>query len=165
MAVDVADLVESLLAEVNPPGVNLYPDETLSGWEIRLRNAFWELQLSGLITGFTESDGIITENIATPVEDLSLEYQQLIIILAAYNALSLYMLNMNSVFRAKAGPTEYEVQKSATLLTGILDRLQKRFDDIISGLPDADSGSSVYYIDPMLIRGAGLYPYSSFVGF
>lgn len=166
MAIDVGDLVENLTAEVNPPGTDLFPNATASQWELRLANAFWELVIAGLITGYTEEDGIITEDVATPANDLGRDYQQLMVLAAAINVITMEMVNINTAFRAQAGPVEYEVQKSAAVLAAVLDRLEKRFNRIIADLPDANVPATDFYFDPFCLRSdSSVYPASTFIGY
>lgn len=170
MAVDLSDLVESLQRAVSPPGTDLFPDATTSEYEGHLADAFWELVMYGYISGYTEASGVITEDVATPTTDLGREFQQLIVIVAAMNIISMLMVNLNSDFRAKAGPVEFQQSKSASILGRVLDRLQKRFDDLVEGLDDANDGSgTTYYYDTITERTLyNNYPpdyYNGFVGY
>lgn len=148
MPVDVEDLVDSLKRQINPPGVDLFPDAVDSIFAGHLSDAFWELTIAGYITGFTNTDGIITEDSATPTEELSAGYQQLMVIVAAMNILRMKMLDLNTVFRSKAGPVEFEQQKSANVLADLLKSLQAKYDAIVEGLPDSNiTGSYIGYCD------------------
>jgi hypothetical protein len=165
MALDVNDLVENLEREVNPPGTLLFPNATVTEYEGHLRDSFWELVQRGYISGFTEDDGIITEDVATPVNDLGRDYQQLLVVTAGLRILRLLMISINTQFRAKAGPVEFETQKSAQTLKGALDYLHDRFAQIVSGLPNSRGLSTTYYFDPLLERNTDFYPGSTFVGY
>ena len=147
MAVDVGDLVESLERAVNPPGINLFPNSTDGIYEGHLSDAFWELTMAGYISGFTEDEGIITEDVATPVTDLGRDFQQLMVMAAALNIITMLMINLNTGFRAVSGPVEFEQTKSGNVLSRVLDRLQTRYDDIVKGLDDSNAGDTTQYFD------------------
>jgi hypothetical protein len=53
---------------------------------------------------------------------------------AAWTIVLNRMGSLSTVFRAKAGPVEYETQNAATVLKTVLDALKKRIDDAIFGL-------------------------------
>jgi hypothetical protein len=164
MSVDVGDLVDSLKREVNPPGISLLPDAVDAEYEGHLSDAFWELVQFGYISGFTEADGIITEDIATPVDDLTKEYQQLIVISAGLRIMRLLILNLDTLFRSKAGPVEFEVQKSANALNNVLDHLQSRFNSIVARLPNSKDVSTLYYSDTYTLMTNTANEWSQFIG-
>lgn len=137
MAVDLGDLIEDLRAEINPPGVDLYPTATDDDWINRLRNAFWEARIGGAFIGYRESDGLIAP--VSGIDELPREQQQLIILYAGLNVVLADFRNTQSAFKAKAGPVEYETQRSATLLKGVLDLLKTK---LASALDAAINGPS-----------------------
>jgi hypothetical protein len=127
MAVDLADLVESLKREVSPPGGDTFPDATQDNYLGSLTDAFWEIRLFGMLAGFEENAAArggpasFTEGIVTPTgvtedyddpfgyingQDLSRELQQLIVLWAGYKIVLTRFGVLQSVFRAKAGPVE-----------------------------------------------------------
>lgn len=170
MAVSLSDLVPSLLREVQTPGTDTYPTATIEDWQGYLSDAFWEVALLGIInpTEFTEAAFQITP-VTAGGSDLGREYQQLLVLWAGARVVSGKILEYNSSFRAHAGPVEYEVQKAASVLTAILERIQKRLDDILEHLPNNVNTNSVQYFDVISERTRySHYPtdyYDGFVGY
>ncbi len=160
MAVDVSDLVDQLKREVNPPGSSLFPDAVDSEYEGHLSDSFWELTIAGYISGQTETDGIITEDVATPVaaNDLSRPLQQLMIINAGMRIIRIGLINLDSLFRSQAGSVEFEVRKSALTLNSAMEHLQKRYDDIVSTLPNSNASGLTYYSDIVTLRDSCYTP-------
>ena len=152
--IDLSDLVELLQAEVDVPGVDSYPGALEDDWTNQLRSAFWELVLDGILSGYEEEDGIVTP-IATGGDDLSKEMQQLVIMYAGIRIVRNKLLNAQSVFKAKAGPVEYQTEQAATVLKGVLDELVRRRNIILTRLSDV-GGSPTYYIDAVLGRSESL---------
>lgn len=143
MAVDLATLVPSLERELSPPGVDLYPNATDEIWKGHLSDAFWEARLQGLLDGFTlDGENIVPQSGTT---DLAREMQQLIVLFAGYRVTLTQFQNVNSGFRAKAGPVEFEQQKSAQTLKGVLDALRERMKAILDALPVTTAGGSRAY--------------------
>lgn len=171
MAVDLLNLVDPLRREVNPPGSDLFPDATDDNWAGSLGDAFWEIRLYGLLTGFEENaasrDGPASfgEGILTPVgaaedydqpsgyssTDLGRELQQLIVSWAAYKIVLARMGSLSTMFRARAGPVEYETQNAASVLKTILDQLKARLDKILNQLVNG-LGSDVALLDAVIER-------------
>lgn len=164
MAVDLSELVDNLKREVSPPGTDLFPDAADADYEGYLADSFWELTLKGYITGYTENDLIVTEDAATPVNDISRALQQLIIIGAGLNIVRIEFRNMDTLFRAKAGPAEFETRKSASALVELLQQLKERFDEIVALLPNTNLPGSVFYADVVSER-SGETGQATFVGY
>lgn len=149
MAVDLGDLIENLQAEINPPGSNLYPDAVDDDWVTRLVNAFWETVLDGLITGYTESDGLVSPSSGST--ELARDLQQLVIFYAGITVVRNSLRDINTQLRAKAGPVEFETAKSANTLRDILKELQQRRALLLGRLSDMGVTDS-YYIDAIVAR-------------
>lgn len=149
MAVDLGDLIENLQAEINPPGSNLYPDATDDDWVTRLVNAFWDTVLDGLITGYTESDGLVSPSSGTT--ELTRELQQIVVFYAGISVVRNAIRDLNTKLRAKAGPVEFETAKSANTLRDILKELQYRRSLLLNRLSDLGVTDS-YYIDAVTAR-------------
>lgn len=159
MATILGDLVPSLKREVNLPGSSLFPDATSGNYEGYLLDAFWELTMLGVLSGHDETDGEVTP-------DLGRDYQQLIVMAAGIRILRNKMIEIDTTFRAKAGPVEFETQKAASVLKGVLDALTARFDAAVAQLPNTYKGSTIDYIDPIYEREFGyIGGYSTFVGY
>lgn len=165
MAITLASLVPSLKREVNPPGIDVFPDALNSEWEGHLADGFTELILAGYISGFTIDDGSIVEDTATPTNDLSIALQQLTVIAAGMRILRVQMMNQDTLFRTKAGPVEYETRKSALTLDSAMKHLQERFNAIVATLPNTNSASATYISDIATSRISPYNnPYSIFIG-
>lgn len=157
MAVDLADLVPALRRAINTPaeevdralGTVLFTTQTDSVLEGYLADAFWEGKLQGFYAGYDEDSNIITPESGST--DLSRDWQQLIVIYAALNIIEVEFMNLQTLFRASAGPVEYEVQYSAQLLREILQRQQRRLGNLIHTLENAYS-ISYGYIDMISAR-------------
>lgn len=173
MAVDLFDFVDPLKREVNPPGSDLFPDATDDSWLGSLTDAFWEIRLYGMLDGYEENAGArggpaeFGEGKVTPVGvladyddpsgyaadvDLPRELAQLVVLWAGWKIVLTRFGSLNSVFRAKAGPVEYETQQSATVLKALLDALKARIDDIIDNLSTYRRGVGVAVFDTVIQR-------------
>lgn len=152
MAVDLGDLTELLLAEVDAPGEDSFPDATDDDWVNNLRSAFWEAVLDGVIppNQFTENDGLVAP-VDENGEDLSRELQQLIILYAGVRVIRNKMRVMNTLFRSKAGPVEFETQQSANVLKAIMDELVRKRNLVLQRLSDLGTVES-HYIDMVIER-------------
>jgi hypothetical protein len=181
MSVDLANLVEPLQIEIQAPGGDAYANATEDDYLGNLINAFWEIRLYGFLGGFEEDSasrgghpeftvGIITPLGVDPtyddptgysiLDDLPREYQQLIVLWAAWKIMLNNMATVNSVFRAKAGPVEYETQQAASVLTAVLDQLKTRITYLIGNLPSSyGSSGGVVVLDALIERS-----YSQAVG-
>ena len=149
MAVALDDLIDSLKREISPPGTNLFPNATDDELLGNLSDAFWEMVLDGLVTGY-ESDG----DFITPVSgttDLGRDMQQLIVFYAGVRIVRNEIRGRNTVFRTKAGPVEYETQQSANVLRDLLAELVRRRDFILYRLSDAGAVGEGY-IDMLAAR-------------
>lgn len=149
MAVDLSDLVELLQAEVDAPGEDSFPEAVENDWVNQLRSAFWEVVLDGVLTGYTEDEGIVSPSSGST--DLSREYQQLIIFYAGVRVIRNKLRTIGTLFKAKAGPVEYETQNSAQVLKSIMDELVRRRNLILSRLSDLGTIDSVY-VDMVIQR-------------
>lgn len=153
MAVDLADLVEFLKVEVNPPGVNLFPEALDTEWLTRLRNAFWNARMDGLLGGYVEEDGEVTPLSGTT--DMPREMQQVIIFFAGYTALMNKLTSMRAALRAKAGPVEFEMQNAATVMTAQATSLRDRMSRILALLSESGVVTDVV-IDAVMARADSL---------
>ena len=155
MAVDIADLIEPLKRDVNPPGSNLFPGSTDDDWLGRLQDAFWDAHLhSELLANYrVDDDGAIEPLSGT--EELSRPLQQLVVAWAAYRVVRTLLLNIKTQFRAQAGPVEYETQQSAQLLRDLLKDRQEDLKRVIDLISNQDQ-TAVYYFDAVIARDASL---------
>lgn len=153
MAVDLADLVEFVKVEVNPPGVDLFPDALDDEWLTRLRNAFWNARLDGLLAGYVEEDGEVTP--LSGITDMPRELQQVIIFFAGYTALMNKLTSTRASLRAKAGPVEFETQNAATVMTAQATSLRERMSRILALLSESGVVTDVV-IDAVRARADSL---------
>jgi hypothetical protein len=164
MAVDLGDLVESLQREVSPPGQldDLFPGIGDDVWIGYLSDGFWEIRLDGMLAGYIEEDGEITPT-ATGGTDLPRELQQLIVLYAGIRLLRNQLMNTGTLFRAQAGPVEFETQNSAQLLRDLFAELRAKRDFLLGQLTEL--GLVTYaYIDMVQAREASIgYGGTSFV--
>jgi hypothetical protein len=143
MAVDLADLIPNLKVQISPPGTDLFSGVTNNEWLTRLENGFWEARLDGLFMNYRAADGAV-EPISGDT-DLQRHEQQLIILYAALDVVMTELRNAQSMFSAKAGPVEYETQKSAQLLRDVLKATQDQILRIIGNMTLYGVNSTVVY--------------------
>lgn len=125
MAVDLFDLVEPLKRSISSPGVDSFPGATDDVFAGYLSDAFWEIRMLDMLTEWTEGDGSVTP-INPATGDIPRQLQQLIVLYAGITIVTNELKNLETLFRAKAGPAEFETQKSGALLRDILAELQRR---------------------------------------
>lgn len=154
MAVDLADLVDPLTREVNPPGTDLFPDATEDEWVGQLADSFWEAKLYGFFDNYREVEGFVTP--ITGDEDLPRDQQQLIVLFAGLRVIRNELKNTNTMFRAKAGPVEFETQNSANLLRDVLKDIRSKVDLVLANLSDLASTTTAY-IDSLVGTDESLY--------
>lgn len=152
MAVDLGDLIETLRREVSQPGAetSTFPDATDDTFLGHLQDAFWEARLDGMLAGYDETDGSVSPEDVDDVE-LSRDLQQLVVLYAGIRIIRNQLLAMNTNFRAKAGSVEFETAKSASVLKGILEELQKRRNTVLVRLSDLGAVEDAY-IDAVIGR-------------
>lgn len=178
MAIDLATLIPALENEMSPPGTDLYPTATDQQWLIALIGGFWDARLHGLLLNYEENvasrggGADYDEGIVTPVgaadgyddptgwspRDLPPDMQQLVVLWTAWKATLSEFKQLSTTFRAKAGPTEYEEQRSAMVLKEVLDALRDRIKFILENL-STHGRTSVSIYDAVIERS-----YSQAVG-
>jgi hypothetical protein len=153
MAIDLTDLVEFLRVEINPPGVDLFPGADDDEWVTRLRNAFWNARLDGLLVGYVESDGLVLPVSGTT--DMARDLQQVIVFFAGYGAIMNELRNKRASLRAKAGPAEFEVTQAATVLAEQARSQRAQLERILARLAD-QGATSVEVIDAIAARAESI---------
>jgi hypothetical protein len=152
MAVDLSDdqFIASLKREVTPLGSTLFGGVADDEWLGYLTDAFWEAKLDGFLTGYVaDEDGIVTHEASGP--DLDRRYIALVVLYAGIKVLRNRILNMNTGFRAKAGPVEFEQQNSATMLAEMLKQLRTTKDRILEELEEAEATATMV-LDALSVR-------------
>lgn len=150
MAVDLGEFVESLRREVTPPGSTLFADVSDDVFIGYLADAFWEARLDGFLGKWeADADGLIAPLDASG-EDITRELIGLVILYAGVKILRNRLMNLNTAFRAEAGPVKYEVENSANLLTEMLKQLKARKDQLLDAVTNAPT--ETYYFDAYTLR-------------
>lgn len=152
MAVELSDeqFIDSLKREVVPLGTTMFADVEEDTWIGYLTDAFWEARLDGFMADYVaEDDGSVTHQDGGP--DLDRRFIALIVLYAGIRVLRNRILNMNTGFRAKAGPVEFEQQNSATMLAEMLKQLRATKDRILEELDEAEV-TDVMALDALSVR-------------
>lgn len=155
-SVDLEDLIVDLEVELNIPGGDAYAAVTTDEWVNRLRNGFWNAHLDGLMTGWTESEGIISKLNDPTADAMTRDQQQVIVIYTVMSAVKNNLLNLNTAERYKAGAVSYEIEKSAQVYRSLLDDISARLQRILERLSDANVIAPTYYIDTYAARQAAI---------
>jgi hypothetical protein len=138
MAVDLSDFVSTMRREVTPLGSTLFLDVTDAALVGFMADAFWEARMDGFFLGYSaDEDGIVTNDTGTT--DLPRKDIALIVVYAGIRILRNQIMNTQTMFRAKAGPVEFEQQSSAIMLREMLQQLRDTkqrlidFDGVVTG--------------------------------
>lgn len=162
-ALDLTDLIPDLEYNINAPGEDQFANVSVEEWTSRLRDGFWNAWNDGLLQDYIEIDGTVTPRSGTTM--IPRDQQQIIILYTSINVLFQQMLRMNTTFRAKAGPVEYETQQSAQLLKALLDDLSQRRIYLLERLAETGVTRAFYLIDSYQSRQDALNEgYSVWVG-
>ena len=164
MATPLSDLRAPLKVEIGYPSPlwsGTITDEQLDGF---LANGFWEVKLAGLMAPFRLAEGndpmffptsYTSQAITGYTTDLTPTdaEEMLVVIMAGFRALELKCLEMAQSLRAHAGPVEYEVQASATVIRAVLESLRTRLRYYLDLVGDVTLGSGGFvYMDGMAQR-------------
>lgn len=149
MAVDLTDYAPTLRREISPLGSDLFASIGDSELGLHLADAFWEARLDGFLAGYTADEDGVVEPAATGA-DLTPAGVALIVLYAGIRILRNRILNMNTGFRAKAGPVEFEQQNSATMLAEMLKQLRDRKNQLLERAEVV--GTDVVLIDAYSVR-------------
>lgn len=154
-SVDLSELIADLEGAVTVPGtVSPFAASSETEWLTRLRNAFWSAYNDGIVLGFTcDEDGIV--NPVSGDGTFTRDLQQLVIMYAAINIYQNQIMQLKTLFRAKAGQVEYETQQSAQVIKSLLDSLLAQRATILQRLSDGGFTDS-YYIDAVRTRDESL---------
>ena len=151
MAVDLSEeqYIASLQREVTPLGASLFSNVSDDVWVGYLTDAFWEAKLDGFMEGYIEDEGEIVHESGGP--DLDRRFVALIVLYAGIRVLRNRILNMNTGFRAKAGPVEFEQQNSATMLAEMLKQLRSTKDRVLEELDEWEATKTMV-LDALSVR-------------
>lgn len=160
MAVELVDYVDSLRREITPLGTTMFAGVTEDQLLGFLSDAFWEARLDGFMANYVaDEDGVVTNEGSGG--DLDRRYVALVVLYAGIKILRNRILNMNTGFRAKAGPVEFEQQNSATMLAEMLKQLRATKDRILQELDEVTDATDVLALDAFSVR---LFDSSSYWG-
>jgi hypothetical protein len=157
---DLNDLVEPLKRELAVPGEfdTIFPNTDDGGLVASLADGFAEAQLDGFFPDYVVD---LDTYLVTP--DLSNGGAYLVVIYAGMRTIRAQLRALNTVERYAAGPAQYEIQKSSSVLKAELDYLKTRKDDLVTKA--ASSSSEVTQYDGYFTRSAtdwqnatGLWP-------
>lgn len=144
---DLGELVEPLKRELAVPGefATLFPNTNDDDLAAVLADGFSQAQLDGYF-------GKLQLDLATNVVDpeLSLAGGALVVLYGASQVIRAQLRAMNVNARYKAGPVEYETNKSAVLLREELKYLIDRRKELVDQA--RSSGRHVYVIDNYVAR-------------
>lgn len=152
MVVDLSEdqYIESLKREITPLGSTAFDAIPAVTWLGYLTDAFWKAKLDGFLIGYVvDEEGLVTP-VDTSAADLDRKYVALVILYAGISVLRNQILNTNTMFRAKAGPVEFEQQTGATMLTEMLKQLRATKDQLLEEL-DADETYTMV-LDALSVR-------------
>lgn len=142
---DLSDLVDSLKREVAVPGTfaTTYPGTTDADLVGSLMDAFGGAQLEGFFGAQT-----LDLDAETVAPDLSAGGRALVVIYAAERILMARILSMRTRTLYEAGPTKYETENAATVLTTVLKSLMDRKKNLLVNLADGlRSRTPIYMAD------------------
>ena len=153
-ATNVSVLVPALQREVNVPGFELFPDIGAADFVGYIQDGFWEGRLSGLFEGWDVVDGadLVVPTTGTYItntdeDEFPEDLQMFVVILAGFRMIQRRSFTLAQNLRAHAGPTEYEVQISATVLRNLVDSLERRLAQLRDLYSDLVSADRIWYLD------------------
>jgi len=154
MATALADLIPALQREVNPPGFPQFAEALPGDYLGYVEDGFWEGRLMGVFVAWAVVEG---STLSTPEsgkfitnsdeDDFPETDQMFLVVIAGFRLLQRKALNLAANFRASAGPVEYEVQVSATVLREILQSLERRLAGYKELYSDLIPAEVFYYMD------------------
>lgn len=153
---DVDTLVGAFKREVAIPGTftTAFPTITDVDAGLSLQDAFAQAQLDGF---FGKSTLDPTTGVITP--DLSLAGGALIVIYAGLRLVRQQLRDLKTATRYKAGPTSYEVEQSAAMLTEDLKQLERRRKDLLSNAMRAGRGAGTTFVLDAYAARAGSWSF------
>lgn len=157
MSVDIADYVDSLRREVTPIGETT--DVTDADLLQHLLDAFWDAKLDGFMQDYTADENGVVTGLHSNTPPFPRELVALCVAYAGARIVRLRISNTDALFRAKAGPVEFETQQSANVLRELLIQLQRRKDQLMQALERTDS----VILDALTTRTLSSGSYGGFV--
>lgn len=166
----LSTLVEPLKRELAVPGTfsDVFPDTYDEGLLASLADGFAEAQLRGFFGDMALAPDETDPDDWQTSLDLSAAGGALVILFTGMRIIRAQLRALATAERYKAGPTEYEIERSANLLRDELAFLKERLDDLIEDAQrSARAANSVVVIDNYWARNAdaflggvgGFHPY------
>jgi len=154
----MSTLVPALKRELAVPGTftDVYPLTSDVDLTASLADGFAEAQLYGFFPDLSLVESDPVGDWETSLE-LSGSGAALIIIFSSMRIIRASLRTLLTSERYKAGPAEFEIQRSANLLRDELKFLKERLDDLVAGAKAAArAASSVMVFDGYLARGGAI---------
>ena len=162
MTTNLNTLVENFRREVGGTDVAAMSADLITQ---HLADGLYDIQLDGLLGGINLTTQFATSPYdATTDTTLTGAQQRLVVFYAGCRYITNEIRNTDTRFRAHAGPTEFEVQKSATALVDLLKQLQERKKRLLvqlgaTGLP---GNTDTFYIDAYSARTQSQLTYPTY---
>lgn len=167
MAVELAELVESLRGALNVPNAAqpLFDFTDEDDWINALATGFWRVKSRGRAVGLfadyrlnADSDQIV--NIVDDTIDMDREDQELVVLQTGMTVVESMLLQLPTHTVDKAGPVEVERERSSTVLRQILQDKRAELEQALTELGAGTSNATrSYVVDSILSRsGYGTTP-------
>lgn len=155
-----SDMVPSLERALAPPGQfeALFPGATEEELSLTIADSFAFIQLFGMLEKWTLDS--VTLDISP---DLPLPEQQAVVTVAAMRTVRTQLRNVKNKVLYEAGPTRYQSETSASMLTAELELLEKLWEELKDALGGIDAYATavgVYdnYHERMVAEFSERYP-------
>ncbi len=157
MSVDISEFVDSLRREVTPicEATDVSDGELLN----HLLDAFWDAKLDGFFVNYVADQNGIVSGTSTNTPPFPRELVALCVAYAGARIVRLRISNTDALFRAKAGPVEFETRQSANVLRELLVQLQWRKEQLMEALERTDT----IVLDALTTRTLSSGAYGGFV--
>ena len=150
----ISSMVDTLRRAINPPGEELFPnanDLVLQGY---LADSFAVARMNGVIPSKWVNNADTIENPDDLGEEFPTDLATIVVVYAKIQILRARIMNIQSKFKAVAGPVEYETQTAVTHLKELLGTFENELAEIKENLIEREI-LSTGYIDVTLNR---VYP-------
>lgn len=160
---ELAALVEAYKREATVPGTfdATFPSTTDEDIVGALADAFAEAQLDGFFGSM-----VLDVELGEVTPDLSVAGAALVVIYAGMRLTRQQLRTLNTRTAYKAGPVEYETERSAGALTEELKQLKTRRDQILANAIRAGrNAGTTFVLDGYVSRAAGYNFYGGFFAY
>jgi hypothetical protein len=161
MAVELADYIDTLKREIQPPGSEEFDDVSEDEFIGHLADSFWEAYLDGFFQDYTcDVEGVVDST--SGGEDFPREYISIVVLYAGVRILRNKLVNTNTRFSAKAGPVEITTENSANLLTEMAKQLAGVKARLIATKLE-NFGGDISIVDAFSARAADPATYAGYI--